>query len=242
MSETVKITTTQDFLDGMLFGASRYYIGRHTICAHSAAMELAEFLRDNQNVMSKDRREFYAKDIREQINEVIHWSGNVHVEGQQEYHKPDALVILCRAISKYIKDRGLHIVNSYTKMDQDDEFYPADYEFVINLNTGEVAIEHREHPGTSSIVPADINELVSDLTVWSKLAGWLDPYIRISARYGDTAVNDELGFEFPSIGRYEGGEHMHLHINTVTAAYYIKTPFTDTYIAPEYITQVNKIR
>lgn len=237
----MNIKVDPDTIDSMLFGASRYYIGRHTICAHSAAMELAVFLRDNQNVMSKDRREFYAKDIREQINEVIHWSGNIHVEGQQEYHKPDALVILCRAISKYIKDRGLHIVNSYTKMGQDDEFYPADYEFVIDLNTDEVAIEHRERPGTSSIGPADINEFVSDLAVWSKLAGWLDPYIGISASCGDTSIDNEPGFEFPSIGRYEGEKHMHLHINTVTAAHYIKNPFVDTYIAPECITQVNKI-
>lgn len=242
MSETVKITTTQDFLDGMLFGASRYYIGRHTIHAHSAATELAEFLRDNQNVMSKDRREFYAKDIRERINEVIHWSGNIHVEGQQEYHKPDALVILCRAISKHIKDHDLHIVNSYTKTGRLDEFYPADYNFSIDLNTGNVSIKPKEQPSVSSIGPADIDELVLDLTVWSKLAGWLDPYIRISASYGDTIINDEPGFEFPSIGRYEGEEHMHFHINTVTAEHYIKTPFADTYIAPECITQVNKIR
>lgn len=238
----MNIKVDPNTIDSMLFSTARYYIGRHSIQAHFGAIELAEFLRDNPDVMSAKRREFFARDIRERINDVIHWSGNIHIEGQQEHHNPDALVLLCRAVITHMKDKGLHIVNNYSAKGEPDEFKPSDYNFHIDLNTDTVSIEKQEGPRTSSIGPADLDELISDLTVWSKLAGWLDPYIRISARYGDTAVNDEPGFEFPSIGRYEGEEHMHLHINTVTAAYYIKSPFVDTYVAPECITQVNKIR
>lgn len=228
-------------IDSMLFCTARYYIGRHTIHAHSGATELAEFLRDNPNVMSAERRQFFAKDIRERINEVIHWSGNIHVEGQQEYHKPDALVLLCRAVIKYMKDKGLHIVNSYSAVGLPDEFKPGDYNFRIDLNTGTVSITKQIDPRVSSIGPADLDELVSDLTVWSKLAGWLDPTIKVSAKYGDNVITDEPGFEFPSMGRYEGEQNMHLHMNTVNCSHYINNPYHETYIAPDCITGVNKL-
>lgn len=228
-------------IDSMLFCTARYYIGRHTIHAHTAAGETAELLRDNPAIMSKERREFYARDIRERINEVLHWSGNIHIEGQQEYHKPDALVLLCRTISKYIKDKDLHIVNSYSAKRHIDEFNPADYNFRIDLNTGVVSIKKQEGPRVSSIGPADLDELISDLTVWSKLAGWLDPTIKVSARHGDMVINNEPGFEFPSMGRYEGEQHMHLHMNTVNCSHYINNPYRATYIAPDCITGVNKI-
>lgn len=237
----MNIKVSPGTIDSMLFCTARYYIGRHTIHAHSGAGEMAEFLRDNPQVMTKERREFFAKDIRERINDVIHWSGNIHTEGQQEYHKPDTLVLLCRAVATYIKDKGLHIVNSYNAVGAPGEFNPRDYNFHINLNTSTVSIKKQEGPRVSSIGPADLDELVSDLTVWSKLAGWLDPTIKVSAKYGDVVITNEPGFEFPSMGRYEGEEHMHLHMNTVNCTHYINNPFRETYIAPDCITGVNKL-
>lgn len=237
----MKVNIDPDTIDSMLFSTARYYIGRHTIHAHSGAIELAEFLRDNPKVMSTGRREFFAKDIRERINDVIHWSSNIHTEGQQEYHKPDALVLLCRAVITHMKDKGLHIVNSYSAKGKPDEFKPSDYNFHINLNTGTVSIKKQEGPRMSSISPVDLDELISDLTVWSKLAGWLDPTVKVSAKYDDTVITDEPGFEFPSMGRYEGEQNMHLHMNTVNCDHYINNPYRETYIAPDCITAVNKI-
>ena len=228
-------------IDSMLFSTARYYIGSHTIQAHFGAIELAEFLRDNPDVMSTKRREFFARDIRERINDVIHWSGNIHIEGQQEYHKPDALVLLCRAVITHMKDKGLHIVNNYSAKGEPDEFKPSDYNFHIDLNTGTVSIEKQEGPRTSSIGPADLDELISDLTVWSKLAGWLDPTMKISTKYNDEIKTDEPGFEFPTIGRYKEEEHMHLHMNIVNCEHYIQNPYHETYIVPSYITAVTKI-
>ena len=241
MDKKINIKIGTGTLDSMLFSTARYYIGRHTIHAHSGALEMATFLHENPDVMTKSRRHFFARDIREQINHTMNWAGNITIDGLQEYHKPDALVMLCRAVVSHIKRNNLHIVNGYNAKGAADEFNPADYDFHIDLNSDKVSIKRAQQPRTSSVGPADIGELVSDLTVWSKLAGWLDPVLKVSAKYGDTVITEEPGFEFPTIGRYEGEQHMHFEVNTVTVKHYIDNPWHDSYIAPECITAVTKM-
>lgn len=234
-----KIKITESFLDGLIWSSCRYFIGRHTIHAHSAAKELTEFLRDNPTIISPERRKALAKDIRERINENIHWVGNVVVEGQQSESRPDALILLTQKCAEILQDPNKHYV-SYWDWKQSDgkmsevEFNPASYQWHIDLNKQEVTFK-KEELNVSAIGPMNIESAISDLTVWSKLAGWLDPYLTITA---GEEIKDAPGFYFPLFGRYEGDEYCHIKVEAVTTDAYIKQPWHDMYIASEYITEV----
>lgn len=58
-----------DFMDDCVWMSYRYCIGRHTIAAHSHAADIANNIYDPAE---KDRLAFYAKDINQEIYNILH--------------------------------------------------------------------------------------------------------------------------------------------------------------------------
>ena len=224
-----KIKTTESFMDSLIYSSCRYFIGRHTIHAHSAATELAEFLRDNNHILSADRREWLARDIRERINDAIHYTSNVYMSGTQQVHRPDALILISKEIVKYLAE---HPEKHWGGEDENSVNF-GDWDWDVDLNAQEVTMRPRK--GSGKIYAT----IFDDLVVWSKLAGWLDPYELITVNSAE--IFEEPGFAFPSIGRYVNEEHMHFHLGHITAECYIKTPHADTYIDEQYIGSIEPI-
>ena len=68
-----------DIIDDMIWMSCRYCIGRHTITAAVHAPNLAQFIAVND--ISKQQRQFYAKDILSSINDDLHWHDDVIFDG-----------------------------------------------------------------------------------------------------------------------------------------------------------------
>jgi hypothetical protein len=239
-SKTPTWKAPMDFMDSMIFSSCRYYIGRHTIAAHCAAGELGAFLRENPDCLSPDRRRFLAKDIRDQINNVLQFSSNVQVNGFAEYGHPDALVLLTRKMVELMKEHNLVLGTDDFKNDLvPGELNPSKYKWEIDLYNGVVEFEEWKNRTEGNQFPINYRELVSDLSVWSQLAGWLDPYLTVSATNPDgQQITEVEGFEFPSTGRYVFEDFEHVHLNIVDCGTYANRTVGESYIAPEFITEV----
>lgn len=67
-------------MEDFIYMSYRYCIGRHTGAAANHAETIHKLLVDNPDLLSEERKEFMAKDIRQSINDVINWKKNVTVE------------------------------------------------------------------------------------------------------------------------------------------------------------------
>lgn len=230
---------SEDILDSLVFSSCRYYIGRHTIAAHAAAGELAELLRDNPTLFSKERRQFLAQDIRDRINDVLRWHPLIHIDGFAAPQKPDALVLLVEAIRNRLEETNQHYVEpNIGEPYIHDEFNPMQYKWNIDVAAGKVSISEMKDAITHE--PMKFSELVSDLAVWSALAGWLDPYLEIHASCGTDAI-DGKGFYIPSISQYMGGTYPKVQLLVSDQETYIKNPHQRVYIADECITSLTTL-
>lgn len=237
--QITRINTNEDFIDSLIWSSCRYFIGRHTIHASCAAKDLAEFLRDNPKIISPGRRQFLAKDIRERINDNLNWCGNVHIDGQQQVGREDALTLLVRKVIQVLDETGLiYAEDDWRTPIVEGQFNPAKYDWTINLTTGEVIYKLSDHNSISSIGPFCLGSLLSDLVMWQKVASWLDPTHIFDAGSG---IQNVPGFYYPAIGRYEGEENLHVELHPVTCEAYIQRPYIDTYLNPDFITQVRTI-
>lgn len=233
--KNVKINIPVDVLDSWIFSSCRYYIGRHTIHAYHAGCELTEFLRDNPKIFSKDRLAFLAKDIRSRINDVLHFAPNIHIDGFAEEHRPDALTLWVQKIREIIKAEN-------TFLDEDGikgGFCPSHYKWTIDLYNNEVTYEDYT-PSPDRFVTRP-SEYLSDLQIWIKVAGYLDPYLNIQATDGEQSV-DAQGFYVPDIARYQDEEHPHVALNPCDCDTFAKNPFVNCYISPEYCTNIETIK
>ncbi len=226
MDQPMTITADRMLIDGMLFSSWRYYIGRHTIAAAHAPVEMVQLLHDNPNIFSDERRVFAAQDIRDQINTILGFRHNVFIQG----HNPntDAWTLLCRKLAEIAKTTYLK-TGEYDKLGQ---FDPDDYEWTIDLDTCSVTYKDLHKKLVSSIW----NDL-DDLKPWVKFAGWLDPHVHIELidKYKDQSGP---GFEYATWGRYENEEHVHFKMVYCGCEQYGQRPYNDSYIEPTAIKEI----
>lgn len=195
----------RDFIEDCIWMSYRYCIGRHTIAAAMHAPAIAKFLEMNPDVISKERKEFMAKDIRQEITDVLRWRDDVHVDGfVRERAGSDAASLILR-----------HVVNMKLDMTRD-------WVFEVDMEMDNVV----SHPADKKPVTNILND-ISDLLPWIKLADWLDPREEITYKYeGET--HTEPGFTFYTVGR-------DVWPHKVTCNGYIRNPYIDTYIDPNII-------
>ena len=235
MDKNIKINISTDVLDSWVFSSCRYYIGRHSIHAYHAGCELAEFFKNNPGVFSKERLVFLANDIRHRINDVLHFAPNIYVDGFAEEHRPDALTLWIQKIEEIIRTEN-------TFLDEDGTaggFCPSKYKWHIDLYRSEVYYEDFT-PAQDQFITKP-SEYLSDLQIWIKVAGYLDPYLNIQAEDG-TQIIDALGFYIPEIVRYQGEDHFRVEMNPCDQATFIKNPFRNSYINPKYCTKIETLK
>lgn len=231
-----KINITPDYAESSLFGALRYYIGRKSIHASMFGPETALYLNANPNFLSKERRIFLAADIRKGINDCIRFCDNILIRGYNDHI--DAVSLLCKKIIEILNDENLKLYTDLKvpKITPEGFFDPRQWIWEINLETGKV-------DRTQLVTEKDYPHLwgpyqeIHDFVNWIKLANWLDPQLTITTNFkGD--IKTEPGFYFPSIGRYINEEYVHFKEQVITCPGYIEKPFIDTYVSPEYITNI----
>lgn len=226
-ASTAKITKST--LDTLLFGAWRYYIGRHTIAAHSAANEIAELFIKNPDVFSKERKEFMGKDIVKMINDQVNWSSNVCVDNSFVNTPKNALILLCNATINLFKELGKPFdVETFNK-----------YYFVVDVLNGDWCCTLNDNEPDTSLSKANLHELITDLDVWCKLSSYLIGNQEITYTYeGKTTTSPAICF--PSLGRYIGDDHETLQVHYNTIENYEKDVWKNQYIASEYINKTSK--
>ena len=221
-------TITTDFLDTMLFGAWRYYIGRHTIHAHSAAKELMEFFSKNPERFTEARKTFMGIDIRRCINDQIHYQGGVITENSHHDGALDALTLLVKAISEHTNGICDQEINNTLD---------------VRLDLADGKTEVLEFPDKSRTYHFNIMELIEDMGVWQRAAGILAPTHNIT--YFDPVDKVEKtkpGFAVVDLVRYDTSEPWKYAIHYMTVDGQLKNPWSDSYLAPEYIKKVEPIR
>jgi hypothetical protein len=209
----------KDVIQSMVWMSYRYCIGRHSIGACMHAPELAQFI--NLNPRAARDKQFMAKDIRGSISDVMRWRDDVHVDGFPE--RVDAYSLILREI-----------------VDKKLDFEHKLYKYNVDFYTNTVSTEERrltdETAQRLSYLDSIIGQNISDLMPWIKLANWLDPQLMIS--YHDPELDEDFtkpGFEFFTNW---GGQ---VHRKFATQETYMKNPFVDWYISPEFIIEITNI-
>ena len=209
----------KDVIQSMVWMSYRYCIGRHSIAANMHAPELAQFI--DLNPKAARDKQFTAKDIRQSISDVIRWRDDVHVDGFPE--RVDAYSLILREIVD-------------KKLDFEHKLYKYNVDFHTNIVDVEEVQITDETAQRLSYLDSIIGQNISDLMPWIKLANWLDPQLMIS--YHDPELDEDFvkpGFEF--FIKW-GGQ---VHRVFATQETYMKNPFVDWYISPEFINEITNI-
>lgn len=159
-----KITITPRALEDFIWMSYRYCIGRRTIACATHTDNIAKLIMDNPDVLSKERLEFNAVDIRRQINQVCTYGDAIDVN-------------TCR-------DMDVFSAVLYKSAEVDN---PHEWIYDIGSN-GEVNLYK---PNKPIEIPFDSD--YTDLVVWVKLANWLDKstHRMITTEYeGNTATEE----------------------------------------------------
>lgn len=198
----------KDFFEDCIWMSYRYCIGRKTIAASSHAGNIVQYTR----YLSKERKQFMAKDIRREISSQIHWRPNVTVEGYED--KYDALSL----IYKYMMD--------HPETQDDEKYY-----FYVNVSTGSVEAEPIEK--IKEGYHEKLTNLFIDYIGWIKLANYLDEdnYVNIDVEY-EGKKSTLVGFSFPDVYQNE------IRLLYTSAENFNNKSSITSYIAPEYIKSV----
>ena len=202
------VITDKDFFEDCIWMSYRYCIGRRTIAAAAHANDIARHV----HYLSKERRQFMAKDIRSEISSHIHWLPNVTVEGYE--YKCDALTL----IYKYMMD--------HPETKEDEKFH-----FYVNVNTCTVEVEPVEK--VKEGYHEKLLNLYVDYIGWIKLANYLDEdnYVNIDVEY-EGEKSTLVGFSFPGVYQNE------IRLLYTSAENFKNKSSITSYIAPEYIKEI----
>lgn len=142
-----KLKISQSSLDDLIWMSYRYCIGRHTIAAASHADTIKNVIQQNKDAFSVDRLKFYARDIRDCINSILHWRDDVSIEGFA--NNWDAYSALLYEVSKHDNPNELKFtIDTYNK----------------TIYTDLLGKENK------SSKDYDYHDFIR----WTKLANWLD--------------------------------------------------------------------
>lgn len=137
---------SKSYLDDFIWMSYRYCIGRHTIAAACHADTIKSAIEQNKETFSEDRLGFYARDIRDCINSILHWRKDVCIEGFN--HNFDAYSALLYEVSKHDN--------------------PNELKFTIDTATQTIYTD----PLSKKQTKTDYD--YHDLIRWTKLANYLD--------------------------------------------------------------------
>lgn len=129
------IVISNDKMEDFIWMSYRYCIGRHTIAAAYHADVIRGLIMDNPDFLSEDRKAFMAMDIRRQINDLVCWRSNVHVDGPRDADLYS--LILYKGSEKPNEKVKFYVDEFYNTVTtvpcEDDKYVPydKDYEDII---------------------------------------------------------------------------------------------------------------
>lgn len=125
------IVISNDRMEDFIWMSYRYCIGRHTIAAAYHADVIRGLIMDNPDCLSEDRKAFMAIDIRRQINDLVCWRSNVHVDGPRDADLYS--LILYKGSEKPNEKVKFYVDEFYntvtTEPCEDDKYVPYDKDF-----------------------------------------------------------------------------------------------------------------
>lgn len=175
-----------EFMDDCVWMSYRYCIGRHTIAAHSHAADIANNIYDPAE---KDRLAFYAKDINQEIYNILHI--NNFLDFDYIYNIPKEKFKPLEILYRGFKECGIDSSDKLKKLKTLEVYYEH--------STGEFkyrAIMHQYVDNYRSLWD------IQDLEIWQKLAN----YFSID-EYKTCILNDDTEcryYEFLSLNSYGG--------------------------------------
>jgi hypothetical protein len=139
-------------IEDFIWMSYRYCIGRKTIAASTHAGTIADIIFKNPDLLSRDRKEMMAVDIRQNILDVIRWNKRIRIRNHYGSADWDFYALLLEGMN--------------------DCPYPKEAIFCIDMETrtltwekaGNIAVECPDRP----------DDMYHDLIVWMKLANALD--------------------------------------------------------------------
>ena len=216
-----KVTITDEmFYEDLIWMSYRYCIGRKTI---AALMHAGNIAKNVYGVLSKERQQVMAHDIRREINDRIAWLRNVHVTDFRNHIPQDALsTIIYRILEKY--------------GDKPYEWVFTDVEY--SVENGKVEIDKIEKTND------DVYTFVSfydDLIGWVKLANLLDDGChKIVVTEYEGEIKEYKCFPWPYLSKTYNGDII-LDKKWVVIDRYLENPFVDSYVASEFIKEIKEI-
>ena len=125
------IVISNDRMEDFIWMSYRYCIGRHTIAAAYHADVIRGLIMDNPDCLSENRKAFMAIDIRRQINDLVCWRSNVHVDGPRDADLYS--LILYKGSEKPNEKVKFYVDEFYntvtTEPCEDDKYVPYDKDF-----------------------------------------------------------------------------------------------------------------
>lgn len=147
-----------DFMDDCVWMSCRYCIGRHTIAAHSHAADIANNIYDPAE---KNRLAFYAKDINQEIYNILHI--NNFLDCDYVYNIPKEKFKPLEILYRGFKECGIDNSDKLKKLETLEVYYEH--------STGEFkyrAIMHQYADNYKSLWD------IQDLEIWQRLANYFN--------------------------------------------------------------------
>lgn len=199
-------------LEDLIWMSYRYCIGRHTIAAAMHADTIMSIIVSNPGVISQERIQFNARDIRNEINRCISFRDNFHIDGSTD------------GIDVY--SAVLYGLNEFDS--------PKETNFIFDTYT----MTLKGEPSNKCVENWRlVDHDYSDLIPWVKLANWMDPscHKTITTEY-EGEVTETRCYPFPYQVRLADGrviyEERWARVEKPSA------PSTCTYLAPEFIKKI----
>lgn len=175
-----------EFMDDCVWMSYRYCIGRHSIAAHCHAVDIANNIYD---LAEKNRLSFYAKDINQEIYNILHI--NNFLDFDYIYNIPKEKFKPLELLYRGFKECGIDNSDKLKKLKTLEVYYePSTGEFKYR------AIMHQYSDNYKSLWD------IQDLEIWQRLAN----YFNID-EHKTCTLNDDTEcryYEFLSLNSYGG--------------------------------------
>lgn len=157
------IVISNDRMEDFIWMSYRYCIGRHTIAAAYHADVIRGLIMDNPDCLSENRKAFMAIDIRRQINDLVCWRSNVHVDGPRDADLYS--LILYKGSEKPNEKVKFNVDEFYntvtTEPCEDDKYVPhdKDYEDIIRW----IKLANILDKSTHKIITTNFNDEIKNV-------------------------------------------------------------------------------
>ena len=189
----------------------RYCIGRHTIAACMHANTIMALLSRNPGIISDERAQFNARDIRNEINRCISFKENIQIDGNED-------------------GKDVFSALLYTMEDLDPKWHK------FYFNAAQMCITSAEELEKPLQTWQSFDADYTDLIPWVKLANWLDTSCHKILTIDNNGITSKIKcYPFPR--QIRNGDYVE-YVEAWTSAEHPHDPSMCIYIDPENIKHI----